>query len=112
MENKKVGKKWVYDGISFDRKADAERVKEASEDKSFEHSELEYSSDDIKVMYKPKVQRVNVDFTLPFLRELDNYTRKLNISRQAAIKMILRQALDEHYRATKTEPPAKEKSTS
>jgi hypothetical protein len=46
-----------------------------------------------KVM--PPIQRVNVDFTVPMLNELDNEARALNISRQAVIKSLLRQALDQ-----------------
>lgn len=45
------------------------------------------------------IQRVNVDFTAPMLQELDNAARELNISRQAVIKTLLRQALDQHYLA-------------
>jgi metal-responsive CopG/Arc/MetJ family transcriptional regulator len=51
------------------------------------------------------VQRVNVDFTSPMLRELDEAASELNVSRQALIKSFLRQALDQHYlarRARKT----------
>ncbi len=40
------------------------------------------------------IQRVNVDFTAPMLNELDDEARALNISRQAVIKTLLRQALD------------------
>jgi metal-responsive CopG/Arc/MetJ family transcriptional regulator len=43
----------------------------------------------------PPIQRVNVDFTVPMLNELDNEARALNISRQAVIKSLLRQALDQ-----------------
>jgi ABC-type phosphonate transport system ATPase subunit len=43
----------------------------------------------------PPIQRVNVDFTLPMLKELDEAARGLNISRQAVIKSLLRQALDQ-----------------
>jgi hypothetical protein len=43
----------------------------------------------------PPIQRVNVDFTGPMLSELDNEARALNISRQAVIKSLLRQALDQ-----------------
>ena len=46
-----------------------------------------------------EVQRVNVDFTLPMLSELDSIAQQLNISRQAVIKSILRQGLDQHYLA-------------
>jgi hypothetical protein len=40
------------------------------------------------------VQRVNVDMTQGMLRELDARAACLNISRQAVIKTLLRQALD------------------
>jgi hypothetical protein len=46
------------------------------------------------------IRRVNVDFALPMLEELDDAARRLNISRQAAIKTLIRQALDQHYLAT------------
>ncbi len=42
----------------------------------------------------PPIQRVNVDFTAGMLKELDDEARALNISRQAVIKSLLRQALD------------------
>lgn len=45
------------------------------------------------------IQRVNVDFTQDMLEELDRAAKELNISRQALIKTILRQALDRHYMA-------------
>ena len=50
---------------------------------------------------RPPIQRVNVDFTLDMLKELDAIARSLNISRQALIKTYLRQALDHHYLARK-----------
>jgi hypothetical protein len=43
----------------------------------------------------PPIQRVNVDFTLPMLEELDTAARELNISRQAVIKTLVRQGLDQ-----------------
>jgi Ribbon-helix-helix protein, copG family len=49
-------------------------------------------------MKKP-AQRVNVDFTVDMLRELDTLANELNISRQAVIKAYLRQALDQHNQA-------------
>jgi hypothetical protein len=42
------------------------------------------------------VKRVNVDFSIPMLAELDEMAGELNISRQAVIKSFLRQALDQH----------------
>jgi hypothetical protein len=47
----------------------------------------------------PPIQRVNVDFALPMLEELDEQARQLNISRQAVIKTLLRQALDQQLMA-------------
>jgi hypothetical protein len=41
------------------------------------------------------VRRVNVDLTAGMLRELDARAARLNVSRQAIIKGLLRQALDE-----------------
>jgi hypothetical protein len=42
------------------------------------------------------IRRVNVDFTAAMLNELDLTAGKLNVSRQAVIKTLLRQALDQH----------------
>ena len=47
----------------------------------------------------PPIQRVNVDFALPMLEELDEEARQLNISRQALIKTLLRHALDQQHLA-------------
>ena len=44
---------------------------------------------------KMPIQRVNVDFTVAMLRELDLVAAELNISRQAVIKSYLRQSLDQ-----------------
>lgn len=45
-------------------------------------------------MRKP-IQRVNVDFTAGMLEELENAAKELNISRQAVIKTLIRQGLDQ-----------------
>lgn len=47
------------------------------------------------------IQRVNVDFTQEMLSELDATAEALNISRQAVIKTLIRQSLDQHYLAQK-----------
>jgi hypothetical protein len=47
------------------------------------------------------IQRVNVDFASPMLQELDAAAKELNISRQALIKTLLRQALDQRYLASR-----------
>jgi metal-responsive CopG/Arc/MetJ family transcriptional regulator len=49
-------------------------------------------------MMKP-IQRVNVDLTPEMLQELDRAALELNISRQAVIKTLIRQALDQQYMA-------------
>jgi hypothetical protein len=54
-----------------------------------------------KGQMKPAVQRVNVDFSVDMLKELDSLAQELNISRQAVIKTYLRQSLDQHYLARK-----------
>ena len=48
---------------------------------------------------RPAVQRVNVDFAAPMLKELDREADALNVSRQAVIKTMLREALDRRYLA-------------
>ena len=45
------------------------------------------------------IQRVNVDFSSSMLRELDRAAEELNVSRQAVIKSLVRQGLDQHYAA-------------
>jgi hypothetical protein len=49
-------------------------------------------------MRKP-IQRVNVDFNASMLEELEAAAKELNISRQAVIKTMLRQALDQRQSA-------------
>jgi hypothetical protein len=49
-------------------------------------------------MMKP-IQRVNVDFTAPMLEELEHAAKELNISRQAVIKTLIRQGLDQRQLA-------------
>ena len=45
------------------------------------------------------IQRVNVDLASGMLEELDQAAKELNISRQAVIKTLIRQALDQQYLA-------------
>jgi hypothetical protein len=51
------------------------------------------------------IQRVNVDLTAAMLDELDQAAQNLNISRQAVIKTLVRQALDQHYLAQRAKQP-------
>ena len=52
----------------------------------------------------PPIQRVNVDFSAPMLGELDEAAKELNVSRQAVIKTLVRQALDQRYLARNAAP--------
>jgi len=45
-------------------------------------------------MRKP-IQRMNVDFTAGMLEELESAAKELNVSRQAIIKTLIRQGLDQ-----------------
>ena len=51
------------------------------------------------------IQRVNLDLTATMLEELDKAARDLNVSRQAVIKTLVRQALDQHYLAQRARRP-------
>jgi hypothetical protein len=51
------------------------------------------------------VQRVNLDLATGMLDELDKAARELNVSRQAVIKTLVRQALDQHYLAQRARRP-------
>ena len=55
-----------------------------------------------QALSKDKIQRVNVDFNLEMLKELDAFASELNVSRQAVIKVYLRQTLDQHHLARQT----------
>ena len=51
------------------------------------------------------IQRVNVDLTAGMLKELDQAAVDLNVSRQAVIKTMVRQALDQRYLAQRARRP-------
>ena len=51
------------------------------------------------------IQRVNVDVTGGMLEELDRAALDLNVSRQAVIKTLVRQGLDQHYLAQRARRP-------
>jgi uncharacterized DUF497 family protein len=53
------------------------------------------------------IQRVNVDLAPGLLEELDRAAKELNISRQAVIKTLIRQALDQQYLARQNRPSGK-----
>jgi hypothetical protein len=51
------------------------------------------------------IQRVNVDLASGMLEELDRAAKELNISRQAVIKTLIRQALDQQSLARGSRAP-------
>jgi metal-responsive CopG/Arc/MetJ family transcriptional regulator len=55
-------------------------------------------------MRKP-IQRVNIDFTASLLEELERAAKELNVTRQAIIKSLIRQGLDQHHIARTSRSP-------
>jgi hypothetical protein len=53
-----------------------------------------------------KIQRVNVDFGIVTLQELDFISIELNVSRQAVIKLFVQRELDQHFLAKKARKEA------
>lgn len=53
------------------------------------------------------IRRVNVDLAPGMLEELDRAAKELNISRQAVIKTLIRQALDQQHLARVSRVSAK-----
>jgi Ribbon-helix-helix protein, copG family len=60
-----------------------------------------------RMMRPGPIQRVNVDLASGMLEELDRAAEELNISRQAVIKTLIRQALDQQYRVRGIQPAVK-----
>ena len=82
------------------------KTREAARPVPAEHiARLADQGKDITRFFKGKgrmvqpIQRVNVDVTAGMLEELDRAAQDLNVSRQAVIKTLVRQALDQHYLA-------------
>jgi hypothetical protein len=65
-----------------------------------------------RMMMPGPIRRVNVDLASGMLEELDRAAKELNISRQAVIKTLIRQALDQQYRVRGTQPTARGKARS
>ena len=53
-----------------------------------------------------QIQRVNVDFGIVTLQELDFISIELNVSRQAVIKLFVQRELDQHFLAKKARKEA------
>jgi metal-responsive CopG/Arc/MetJ family transcriptional regulator len=60
-----------------------------------------------RMMSPGPIRRVNVDLASGMLEELDRAAQELNISRQAVIKTLIRQALDQQYRVREIRSAAK-----
>ena len=60
-----------------------------------------------RMMMPGPIRRVNVDLASGMLAELDRAAKELNISRQAVIKTLIRQALDQQYQARGIQHAAK-----
>jgi metal-responsive CopG/Arc/MetJ family transcriptional regulator len=58
------------------------------------------------------IRRVNIDLASGMLEELDRAAQELNISRQAVIKTLIRQALDQQYQSRGIQPGAKRRTKS
>ena len=50
-----------------------------------------------KIFSNEDIVKVNVDVTEPFLHELDAIAIFLNVSRQAVMKMFLKDGVDRHF---------------
>jgi hypothetical protein len=65
-----------------------------------------------RMMMSGPIQRVNVDLASGMLEELDRAAKELNISRQAVIKTLIRQALDQQYQVRGIQPAVKRRTKS
>ena len=64
-----------------------------------------------KIEKRDEIIKSNLDLTTKMASELDEMASSLNISRQALIKVWLRQALDTHYIATRKKKDESEKAS-
>ena len=65
-----------------------------------------------RMMAPGPIRRGNVDLASGMLEELDRAAREMNISRQAVIKTLIRQALDQQYRAREIQPSPERRAKS
>ena len=65
-----------------------------------------------RMMMPGPIRSVNVDLASGMLEELDRAAKELNISRQAVIKTLIRQALDQQYRVRGIQPAVKRRARS
>jgi metal-responsive CopG/Arc/MetJ family transcriptional regulator len=64
------------------------------------------------MMMPGPIRKVNVDLASGMLEELDRAAKELNISRQAVIKTLIRQALDQQYLAWGSQSAVKRRAKS
>ncbi len=58
-----------------------------------------------------RIQKVNIDFGEIMLTELDGMASELNISRQAVIKMFVKNGLDNHFIARQARSKTRKSGT-
>lgn len=63
-------------------------------DAYFEKQDVGDLLDISKVKVNKKVQRVNIDFPINMLRQLDRESRRIGVSRTALIKMYLAEKME------------------
>ena len=81
------------------KKKTSKRIRDEAFDKKFDRGEDISKFLDLKKA--TVVQRVNVDFPAWMVGMLDHEAIKLNVSRQAIIKMWIRERLDPSHRLTR-----------
>ena len=92
---------WSRPGKQPSRKSKAMSKTSRTTPTADEIAEMASRGEDVSAYFTNKftvvrpVRRINVDLTLGMLRELDARAARLNVSRQAVIKTLLRQALDQ-----------------
>jgi len=92
---------WSRPGRRLHRKSKAMPKTSRTIPTADEIAEMASRGEDVSAYFTNKftvvrpVRRVNVDLTHGMLRELDERAARLNVSRQAVIKTLLRQALNE-----------------
>jgi hypothetical protein len=92
---------WSRPGRPLSRKSKAMPKMSRTTPTADEIAEMASRGEDVSAYFTNKftvvrpLHRVNVDLTHGMLRELDERAARLNVSRQAVIKTLLRQALNE-----------------
>lgn len=96
MENDKTRKK---DGKFMNKKLSAEEIAEMADRGEDVTPFMTRPIQGYRAQMEAKnLHRTNIDFGLEMLCQLDNIAEKLNISRQAVVKMALQDYLTRYYK--------------